>query len=50
MKAADLTSEHGVSTATIYNWKAKYGGMEASEVKRGKELEDENRRLKVSVR
>ena len=45
-KATDLAREHGVSAATVYNWKAKYGGMEASELKRVKELEDENRRLK----
>jgi len=45
-KATDLAREHGVSTATLYNWKAKYGGMEVSELKRVKELEDENRRLK----
>ena len=35
-----------MSKATLYNWRAKYGGMEASELKRVKELEDENRRLK----
>jgi len=46
VKAAHLAREHGVSTATLYNWRAKYGGMEASELKRVKELEDENRRLK----
>ena len=42
----DLAQEHGVSKATIYNWKAKYGGMEMSELKRVKELEEENRKLK----
>jgi len=41
-----LSREHGVSKATIYNWKAKYGGMEMAELKRLKELEEENRRLK----
>jgi len=46
VKATDLAREHGVSTATLYNWRAKYGGMDASELKRIKELEDENRRLK----
>lgn len=46
MKVADLCREHGVSPATYYNWKAKYGGMEASDVKRLQELETENRRLK----
>ena len=42
----DISREHGVSKATIYNWKAKYGGMEMNELKRFKELEEENRRLK----
>ena len=45
-KTADLARRHGVSEATIYNWKSKYGGMTASDVKKLKELEDENRRLK----
>jgi putative transposase len=43
---AQITREHGVSEATFYNWKAKYGGMQISEVKRLKDLEEENRRLK----
>ena len=43
---ADLCREHGISDATFYNWKAKYGGMDASQLKRLKELEDENARLK----
>ena len=43
---AQITREHGVSEATFYNWKAKYGGMQVLEVKRLKDLEDENRRLK----
>lgn len=43
---AQITREHGVSDATFYNWKAKYGGMKVSEVKRLKDLEEENRRLK----
>jgi len=38
--------EYAVSDATYYSWKAKYGGMEASDIKRLKELEEENRRLK----
>jgi putative transposase len=42
----DVCREYGVSDATYYNWKSKYGGMEASDIKRLKELEDENRRLK----
>ena len=45
----ELSREHGISEATIYNWKAKYGGMEANEVKRMKELEEENNRLKRIV-
>lgn len=48
-KVADLAREHGISTATIYAWRSKYGGMDASEAKRLKELEDENRRLKQMV-
>lgn len=43
---AQITREHGISEATFYNWRAKYGGIQVSEVKRLKELEDENRRLK----
>jgi putative transposase len=42
----DVCREYGISDATYYNWKAKYGGMEASDVKRLKELETENQRLK----
>jgi putative transposase len=42
----DVCRENAISDATYYNWKAKYGGMEASDIKRLKELEDENRRLK----
>lgn len=45
-KAADLCRRHGISEATFYNWKAKYGGMEVSEAKRLKALEDENAKLK----
>jgi putative transposase len=44
--AADLCREHGISTATLYNWKAKYGGLEANQLKRIKELEEENNKLK----
>ena len=43
---ADLCREHGMSSAAFYKWRAKYGGMDASLMKRMKELEDENRRLK----
>jgi putative transposase len=46
MKVKDLCREHGISEATYYNWKSKYGGMEASDVKRMKELEAENAKLK----
>ena len=42
----DLCREHGISTATFYKWRAKFGGMDVSMMARMKELEDENRRLK----
>ena len=42
----ELCRENGISEATFYNWKSKYGGMEASDVRRLKELEEENSRLK----
>jgi len=45
----ELAREHGISDATFYNWKAKYGGMEASDVKKMKDLEEENSRLKHIV-
>ena len=45
-KVRDLCRELGISDATFYNWKAKYGGMSVSELKRIKELEAENARLK----
>ena len=45
-KTADLARRHGVSEATIYNWRAKYGGLEVSEAKRLRALEDENAKLK----
>ena len=45
-RVEDVCREHGISPATYYNWKSKYGGMEASELKRIKALEDENARLK----
>jgi putative transposase len=41
-----LCREHGISTATFYNWRSKYGGMDVSMVSKMKELEEENRRLK----
>src|SRR5579862_5953191 len=45
-KAPELCRRHGISDATFYKWKAKYGGLEVSEARRLKALEDENRRLK----
>lgn len=45
-KTADLARKHGISEATLYNWKAKYGGLEVSEAKRLRALEEENARLK----
>jgi putative transposase len=44
--AADLCRKHGISSATFYAWKAKYGGMDVSEARRLKALEDENAKLK----
>ena len=46
----DICREHAISDATFYNWKSKYGGMEASDVKRMKELEEEKRKVKAHVR
>ncbi|MBA8845709.1 putative transposase [Ochrobactrum sp. RH1CCR137] len=46
MKVADLCRKYGISDATFYNWKAKYGGMEVSAAKRLKALEEENAKLK----
>lgn len=48
-KVADLAREHGVSAQTIYNWRAKYGGLEVNEAKRLRELEEQNRKLKQMV-
>jgi len=45
-KTADLARRHGVSEATIYQWKSKYGGLDASDLRRVKELEAENAKLK----
>ena len=44
--AAEIYRKYGISDATFYNWRSKFGGMEASEAKRLKALEDENRKLK----
>jgi putative transposase len=49
LKTADLCREHGISAATFYGWKQKFGGMDVSEAHRLKALEDENRRLKLLV-
>lgn len=46
IKVTDICREHGISDQTFYKWKAKYGGMDASELKRVKDLEAENARLK----
>lgn len=46
---SEVCRKYGISDATYYNWKAKYGGMTASDVKRLKQLEDENHRLKQLV-
>ena len=48
-KVAELAREQGVSEATLYGWKSKYGGMEVGEAQRLRSLEDENRRLKHLV-
>ncbi len=45
-KVVDLARKHAVSEATLYNWKAKFGGMDVSEAKRLKALEEENAKLK----
>ena len=49
VKTADLCREHGVSAATFYAWKSKFGGMDVSEAARLRQMEDENRRLKQLV-
>ena len=46
VRVADLCRNHGMSDATFYKWRAKFGGMDASLMKRMKELEEENRRLR----
>jgi len=45
-KVVDICREYGISDATFYKWRSKYGGMDVSDSKRLKQLEDENRRLK----
>jgi putative transposase len=49
VKTADLCREHGISAATFYGWKSKFGGLEVSEAQRLRAMEDENRRLKQLV-
>jgi len=49
LAVAELLRKHGIAEGTFYRWKAKYGGMELSDAKRLKALEDENRRLKRLV-
>ena len=46
LPVADLCRKHGISEATFYNWRSRYGGMEVSDAKRLKALEEENRKLK----
>ena len=45
-KVTDICREHGISNATFYQWRSKYGGMEASDIKRLKEIQEENEKLK----
>lgn len=49
VKVADLCRKHGISDVTFYKWRSRYGGMDVSEARRLKQLEDENRRLKAIV-
>ena len=49
LSITDAARNHGVSTGTIHRWRSKYGGMETSDLKKMKDLEDENRRLKKLV-
>ena len=46
VKTAEVCRKHGISSATFYNWKAKFGGMDVSDARRLKALEDENAKLK----
>jgi len=48
-RAADIVREYNITEQTFYRWKSKYGGMEVSEAKRLRQLEEENRRLKEVV-
>lgn len=49
VKVQDLCRKHGISDVTFYKWRSKYGGLEVSEARRLRALEDENRRLKSLV-
>ena len=49
VKTAELCRQHGITEATYYRWKAKYGGMDVSDAKKLKQLEEENRKLKHVV-
>lgn len=49
VSAAELCRKHGISSPTFYKWKAKYSGMEVSDIRKMRQLEDENRRLKQMV-
>ncbi|AOL02471.1 transposase [Burkholderia contaminans] len=49
MKVADLCRKHRISDATFYNWRSRYGGMDVSEARRLRQLEEENQRLKRLV-
>ena len=46
VKTVDICRKHGISSATFFKWKSKYGGLEVSDMRRLKVLEDENRKLK----
>jgi putative transposase len=47
VKTDEVCRKHGISSATFYKWKAKYGGMDVSDARRPKALEDENSKLKT---
>jgi putative transposase len=49
LKLADICREHGISAATFYGWRAKFGGLDAGEAQRMRQVQDENRRLKQLV-
>ena len=49
LKVAEICRQHGISEQTYYRWKSKYGGMEVAEIKRLKELEAENQKLKQLI-